>query len=141
MRNLFRLTFFDRYTALDKSGQVDRLADLYDLGEVQAVNEDDIRAAIDELNRSTATISKQTEALRQQQDALSRLVKKRDEAESQRRDWEDSRLNKTKMALKKLAFEVSAPPPQYAVTPGKRQTKTRVRSTARRRVSSIASPI
>ncbi|RMJ18923.1 hypothetical protein CDV36_001334 [Fusarium kuroshium] len=94
------------YTALDKSGQVDRLADLYDLGEVQAVNEDDIRAAIDELNRSTATISKHTEALRQQQDALSRLVKKRDEAESQRRDWEDSRLNKTKLALKKLAFEV-----------------------------------
>ncbi|KAM0414679.1 hypothetical protein ACHAPT_013482 [Fusarium lateritium] len=94
------------YTALDKSGQVDRLADLYDLGEVQAVNEDDIRAAIDELNRSTATISKQTEALRQQQDALSRLVKKRDEAENQRRDWEESRLNKTKHALKKLAFEV-----------------------------------
>ena len=118
VRNLFRLTF-DRYTALDKTGQVDRLADLYDLGEVQAVNEDDIRAAIDELNRSTATISKQTEALRQQQDALSRLVKKRDEAESQRRDWEDSRLNKTKLALKKLAFEVTTPPPQYAVTPGK----------------------
>ncbi|KAH7267694.1 uncharacterized protein BKA55DRAFT_556413 [Fusarium redolens] len=94
------------YTALDKSGQVDQLADLYDLGEVQAVNEDDVRAAIEELNRSTATISKQTETLKQQRDALARLVKKRDEAESQRRDLEEARLNKTKHALKKLVFEV-----------------------------------
>ncbi|KAF9769723.1 hypothetical protein IL306_012814 [Fusarium sp. DS 682] len=94
------------YTALDKSGQVDRLADLYDLGEVQAVNEDDVRAAIEELNRSTATISKQTETLKQQRDALARLVKKRDEAESQRRDLEEARLSKTKHALKKLVFEV-----------------------------------
>ncbi|KAF4968411.1 hypothetical protein FSARC_4208 [Fusarium sarcochroum] len=94
------------YTALDKSGQVDHLADLHDLGEVQAVNEDDIRAAIEELNRSTATISKQTETLRQQQDALARLVKKRDEADNQRRHLEERRLDKTKHALKKLVFEV-----------------------------------
>ncbi|KAL4725895.1 hypothetical protein ACLX1H_006569 [Fusarium chlamydosporum] len=94
------------YTALDKNGQVDRLAELHDLGEVQAVNEDDIRAAIEELNRSTETITKQTETLRQQQDALARLVKKRDEAEHQRRDLEEERLNKTKHALKKLVFEV-----------------------------------
>ncbi|CAJ0553317.1 Ff.00g118290.m01.CDS01 [Fusarium sp. VM40] len=94
------------YTALDKSGQVDRLADLHDLGEVQAVNEEDIRAAIEELNRSTVTISKQTETLRQQQDALARLVGKRAEAESQRKDLEEERLNKTKHSLKKLIFEV-----------------------------------
>lgn len=96
-----------RYTALDKSGQVDRLADLHDLGEVQAVNEGDIRAAIEELNRSTVTISKQTETLRQQQDALARLVGKRAEAESQRKDLEEERLNKTKHSLKKLIFEVT----------------------------------
>lgn len=102
------LTFSaSRYTALDKNGQVDRLAELHDLGEVQAVNEDDIRAAIEELNRSTETITKQTETLRQQQDALARLVKKRDEAEHQRRDLEEERLNKTKHALKKLVFEVT----------------------------------
>ncbi|RBR08889.1 uncharacterized protein FIESC28_10069 [Fusarium coffeatum] len=94
------------YTALDKSGQVDRLAELHDLGEVQAVNEDDIRAAIEELNRSTGEINKQTETLKQQQDALARLVKKRDEAEQARRDLEEERLNKTKHALKKLVFEV-----------------------------------
>ncbi|KAF5538811.1 hypothetical protein FNAPI_11004 [Fusarium napiforme] len=82
------------------------LADLHDLGEVQAVSEDDVRAAIEELNRSTATISKQTETLKQQRDALARLVKKRDEAETQRRDLEEARLNKTKHTLKKLVFEV-----------------------------------
>lgn len=101
-----------RYTELDKSGQVDRLADLHDLGEVQAVNEDDVRAAIEELNRSTATISKQTETLKQQRDALARLVKKRDEAETQRRDLEEARLNKTKHALKKLVFEVTQTSPR-----------------------------
>lgn len=98
-----------RYTALDKSGQVDRLADLHDLGEVQAVNEDDIRAAIEELNRSTETITKQTETLRQQQDALARLVKKRDEAEIERKELEDERLRKTRYTLNKLVFEVTRP--------------------------------
>ncbi|KAK7427177.1 hypothetical protein QQZ08_006290 [Neonectria magnoliae] len=94
------------YTALDRSGQVDLLADAHDLGEVQAVNEDDIRAAIEELNRSTATISKQTETLRQQQDALSRLVKKRGESEAQRRDLESTRLRESESQRKKLAAEV-----------------------------------
>ena len=71
------------------------------------MNEDDIRAAIEELNRSTGEINKQTETLKQQQDALARLVKKRDEAEQARRDLEEERLNKTKHELKKLVFEVT----------------------------------
>jgi septal ring factor EnvC (AmiA/AmiB activator) len=127
--------FIFRYTALDKSGQVDRLADLHDLGEVQAVNEDDIRAAIEELNRSTETISKQTETLRQQQDALARLVKKRDEAEHQRRDLEEERLNKTKHALKKLVFEVTQNP--SVIVRCEVFLRIRSRSMERRRVSSI----
>jgi len=120
-----------RYTALDKSGQVDRLAELHDLGEVQAVNEDDIRAAIEELNRSTGEINKQTETLRQQQDALARLVKKRDEAEQARRDLEEDRLNKTKHALKKLVFEVTQTPHKSTVL------MIVSRSMVRRRVLSI----
>jgi hypothetical protein len=102
----FSLICLPRYTALDRTGQVDKLADAYDLGEVQAVNEDDIRAAIEELNRSTATISKQTETLRQQQDALSRLVKKRGENEAQRRDLEATRLRKSESERKRLAAQV-----------------------------------
>ncbi|CAM1505097.1 Fc.00g107340.m01.CDS01 [Cosmosporella sp. VM-42] len=94
------------YTALDRSGQVDKLADMHDLGEVQAVNEDEIRTAIEELNRSTASISKQTETLRQQQDALSRLLKKSGEAEAQRRDLESTRQRKSDTERKRLASEV-----------------------------------
>ncbi|RGP71554.1 hypothetical protein FSPOR_3260 [Fusarium sporotrichioides] len=126
------------YTALDKSGQVDRLADLHDLGEVQAVNEDDIRAAIEELNRSTETISKQTETLRQQQDALARLVKKRGEAEHQRKDLEEERLNKTKHALKKLVFEVDgeAQSLEYRVADLEQIAKTS-RSNVKRTVDSV----
>ncbi|OBS17732.1 hypothetical protein FPOA_09464 [Fusarium poae] len=126
------------YTALDKSGQVDRLADLHDLGEVQAVNEDDIRAAIEELNRSTETITKQTETLRQQQDALARLVKKRDEAEHERRDLEEERLDKTKHALKKLVFEVDgeAQSLEYRVADLEQIAKTS-RSNVKRTVDSV----
>lgn len=89
------------------------LADAHDLGEVQAVNEEDIRTAIEELNRSTATISKQTETLRQQQDALSRLVKKRAENEAQRRDLESTRLRQSESQRKKLAAEVTCSRPKY----------------------------
>lgn len=97
-----------RYTALDRTGQVDKLADAYDLGEVWAVNEEDIKVAIEELNRSTATISEQTETLRQQQDALSRLVKKRGENEVQRRELEATRLRKSESERKRLAAQVSS---------------------------------
>lgn len=96
-----------RYTALDKSGQVDKLADLHDLGEVQAVNEDEIRTAIEELNRSTASIVKQTETLRQQQDALSRLVKKGIEGQAQRQDLEATRQRRAELERKRLAVEVT----------------------------------
>ncbi|CAF3471248.1 hypothetical protein SNK03_007785 [Fusarium graminearum] len=126
------------YTALDKSGQVDRLADLHDLGEVQAVNEDDIRAAIEELNRSTETITKQTETLRQQQDALARLVKKRDEAEIERKELEDERLRKTRYTLNKLVFEVDgeAQSLEYRVQDLEQIAKTS-RSNVKRTVESV----
>lgn len=94
---------------MDKSGQVDRLADAHDLGDVLAVHEDDMRTAIEELNRSTATISKHTENLRQQQDALARLVKKRTETESKRQNLEETRLQKSASERKRLAAEVCIP--------------------------------
>lgn len=80
---------------------------MHDLGEVQAVHEEEIRKAIEELNRSTASITKQTETLRQQQDAMSRLVKKTNESQAQRRELEESRQRKSESERKKLAMEVS----------------------------------
>ena len=81
---------------------------MHDLGEVQAVNEDEIRTAIEELNRSTASISKQTETLRQQQDALSRLVRKSGEAGALRRDLELARQRKSETDRRRLASEVTS---------------------------------
>lgn len=101
------LTFRVRYTALDKSGEVDRLAALHDLAEVRVVTEYDIKAAIEELKRSTDVISKQTESLSQQQDALSRLVKKTAESDARRRDFENSRQRRSESERKHIAAEVS----------------------------------
>lgn len=98
------------YTALDKSGQVDKLAEQHDLADVQAVAEDEIRAAVEEISRSTAAITKQTETLRLQQDALSRLVKKGGENESRRRDFELSRQQNSSTERKFVSAEVSNTP-------------------------------
>lgn len=85
---------------------MDRLAALHDLAEVPAVTEDDIRAAIEELKRSTDSISKQTETLRQQQDALSRLVKKSAETDARRQDFEYARQHISESERKRIAAEV-----------------------------------
>ncbi|VUC21980.1 unnamed protein product [Clonostachys rosea] len=104
--NLLTPDEMSTYTTLDKTGQVDRLAALHDLAEVQAVSEDDIRAAIDELNRSTEAISKQTETLRQQQDAFSRLIKKASDSSARRETFEAERQRKAITEHKYVSAEV-----------------------------------
>ncbi|KAK3322818.1 hypothetical protein B0H66DRAFT_215478 [Apodospora peruviana] len=65
----------NQFAALEKSGLAERLAaGSGDLGAVQAFSDPEIQDAIDELRRSTETISKQTETLKQQHEAFSRLV-------------------------------------------------------------------
>ncbi|KEY72483.1 hypothetical protein S7711_05158 [Stachybotrys chartarum IBT 7711] len=94
------------YTALDKSGEVDRLATLHDLAEVAEVREDDVRTAIEELRRSTENINKQTETLRQQRAALDRLVNKDAESEARREQLEASQSRKFEADRKRIAAEV-----------------------------------
>ncbi|EHK41561.1 hypothetical protein TRIATDRAFT_134980 [Trichoderma atroviride IMI 206040] len=96
------------YSALDRNGQVDILANLHDLSEVQGVTEDDIKLAIDELRRSTESITKQSETLRQQQDALSRLVRRRAENDARRRDLDLDRQSKAESERQRAAAEVEA---------------------------------
>lgn len=79
---------------------------MHDLADVQAVTEEDVRAAIDELRRSTASICKQTETLRQQQDALSRLVKKHAENDAKRRDLNLARQKRSEVERRQLANQV-----------------------------------
>ncbi|KAG5922479.1 hypothetical protein E4U61_005087 [Claviceps capensis] len=76
------------YTELDKTGRVDQLADSYDLSYVQAVTEEELRLAIEQLGQSTETIDKQTETLRQQRDALSRMIKRQAENKARRMEME-----------------------------------------------------
>ncbi|PTB46069.1 hypothetical protein M441DRAFT_63374 [Trichoderma asperellum CBS 433.97] len=96
------------YSTLDRNGQVDILANLHDLSEVQGVTEDDIKVAIDELRRSTESITKQSETLRQQQDALSRLVRRRAENDARRRDLDLDRQSKAESERQRAAAEVEA---------------------------------
>ncbi|KAF4511480.1 hypothetical protein G6O67_003273 [Ophiocordyceps sinensis] len=94
------------YADLDQSGQVDRLAALHDLAEVQAVSEEDLRLAVEELEQSTRRISLQTKTLRRQQDALSRLVSKNSENDAKRRDLGNARQRKADVDRRQLSIEV-----------------------------------
>ncbi|TDZ40706.1 hypothetical protein CTRI78_v010175 [Colletotrichum trifolii] len=94
------------YSNLDKSGQIDKLVESQDLASVQALSEREIQKAIDELNRSTAAIVKQTETLKQQQDALSKLVKSNARVEEARSDLIFQRNQKHDSERRKLATSV-----------------------------------
>ncbi|GJD05234.1 hypothetical protein ColKHC_14059 [Colletotrichum higginsianum] len=94
------------YASLDKSGQVDKLVASQDLAAVQALSERQIQTAIDELNRSTAAIVKQTETLKQQQDALAKLVKTNAKVEEDRSDLVFQRNQKHDSDRKKMMTSV-----------------------------------
>lgn len=96
-----------RYNELDNGGHVDNLAELHDLAEVQAIHQDDIKAAIQELNRATATINKQTETLRHQQDALSRLATKTADSHAQRQQLETASNRTAQTDKSRVTTEVS----------------------------------
>ncbi|TWU75767.1 hypothetical protein ED733_002641 [Metarhizium rileyi] len=97
----------DVYTALDRTGRVDQLADLHDLAEVQPVTEDELKGAIEELRRCTESISKQTKTLRQQQDAMSRMVKKQAENAARREELERVQRKKKELERGRIIKEVA----------------------------------
>ncbi|KAG5931059.1 hypothetical protein E4U53_001964 [Claviceps sorghi] len=94
------------YIELDKNGCVDQLADSHDLATVQAVTEDELRLAIGQLSQSTQNINKQTESLRQQRDALSRLVKRQAENTARRQELERVQKRNRDMQRTQLTREV-----------------------------------
>lgn len=63
-----------RYSSLDQSGEVDQLVASEDLTIVPAVTEEELKAAIEELDRSTASIARQTDTLKQHHNALAKLI-------------------------------------------------------------------
>lgn len=60
---------------MEKSGKTDQLDAALGKASGQTFHDEEIQTAIQELNRSTDAIHKQTETLRHQQDALARLMK------------------------------------------------------------------
>lgn len=63
-----------RYAALEEAGLAERLAMSSDLTTARVLSDQEIKEAIEELNRSTNAITRHTETLKQQQDALHRLL-------------------------------------------------------------------
>ncbi|RCI14541.1 hypothetical protein L249_6584 [Ophiocordyceps polyrhachis-furcata BCC 54312] len=90
------------YSALDCSGQVDRLAAQHELAHVQAVTDEHLRAAIEELGQSTDKIVSQTKKLRLQRDAMSRLVSEPPEGIASR----EQHLRQTDAQRTRLAADV-----------------------------------
>ncbi len=95
-----------RYTALEKSGRVEILSDPAKLEDALPFSDREIREAIESLNRSTESISKQTELMRQQQDALGRLVKGIQRDDASRSDLEVKHAQKKDANQKALAWTV-----------------------------------
>ncbi|KAK3933922.1 hypothetical protein QBC46DRAFT_325865 [Diplogelasinospora grovesii] len=83
-----------QFAALEKSELAEKLSASADLAAVLAFNDQEIKDAIGELNRSTEAISKQTEALKLQQDALDRLVNSRRKDGEGRAQLEARRIQK-----------------------------------------------
>lgn len=71
---IYLRSFVVRYTALEKSGDIEPFSSSPDLSKVRAFDEIAIQNAIDDLKRSTEAIEKQTETLKIQQDAIASLV-------------------------------------------------------------------
>lgn len=99
-----------RYLALEQSGKAESLAASADLSRVQPSSDQEILDAIQELDRSTDAINKQTETLRQQQNAVSRLITASGKTGDARSDLEAKRLYEWESRRKALQTNVSPKP-------------------------------
>ncbi|RDA94854.1 hypothetical protein CP533_4214 [Ophiocordyceps camponoti-saundersi (nom. inval.)] len=89
------------YSALDCSGRVDQLSAQHELAHVQAVTDDDLRTAVEELGQFTEKIVSHTKKLRLQREALSRLV-----TEPSQEALSRERLRQTNAQRTRLAADV-----------------------------------
>lgn len=96
-----------RYLAIERNGKAESLAASADLSSVQAFSDQEILDAIQDLNRSTDAINKQTETLRQQQSALSRLITASGKTSDARSNLEAKRLYEWESSRKALQTSVS----------------------------------
>jgi seryl-tRNA synthetase len=95
-----------RYLALERNGKAESLAASADLSIVQPLTDQELIDAIQELNRSTDAINKQTETLRQQQNAVSRLITASSKSGDARSSIEAKRLYQWESSRKALHTSV-----------------------------------
>ncbi|KUI55556.1 hypothetical protein VP1G_02919 [Cytospora mali] len=114
-----------RYLVIERNGKADELAASENLSTTQALTDQELKDAIDELNRSTEAINKQTGTLRQQQDALSRLLTNTGKSGDARSDLETKRLYKWDTDRKALntAVELLSQSIDYHISELEQQTK------------------
>lgn len=103
---ILTLTVFTRYVALEQSGLAEKLASSADLTVAQALSNHDIQDAIYHLNRSTQAITKQTETLKQQHEALDRLVTTDKQARQERALFESEQKRRWDARRRELAAQV-----------------------------------
>ncbi|KAK7735956.1 hypothetical protein SLS53_007335 [Cytospora paraplurivora] len=114
------------YLAIERNGKADDLAASANLSTTQALMDQELKDAIDELARSTEAINKQTETLRQQQDALSRLLTTNGKSGGARSDLEAKRLYKWDTDRKHLntAVELLSQGLDYRIAELEQQSQT-----------------
>ncbi|RXG41534.1 hypothetical protein VDGE_09718 [Verticillium dahliae] len=86
--NLLSKDELSLYLSLDQAGLVDELVASKELATVEAIGEAELRAAVQELDRSTTIINKQTETLRQHHNALAKLADGNAKSTESRREME-----------------------------------------------------
>lgn len=84
----------DRYSILLQSGEADKIANSQDLSSICELSDEQLHTAIEELQRSTIAIEKQSEELRSQQNALALLVKNNKKTEVARAEAGTKQLQK-----------------------------------------------
>ncbi|KAK4178149.1 hypothetical protein QBC36DRAFT_111319 [Triangularia setosa] len=97
---------FTQYAALEKAGIADKLASSSDLAAVQGLTDENVRDAVEQLDRSTQAITRQTETLKQQREALDRLVAGDRQTRQERRVFESEQDRKYESQRRDLALAV-----------------------------------
>ncbi|ESZ97172.1 hypothetical protein SBOR_2428 [Sclerotinia borealis F-4128] len=82
------------YDVLSQSGDADKIANSQDLSSICDLSDEQLHTAIEELQRSTTAIEKQSEALQLQQSALALLVKNNKKAGAARTEADTKQLRK-----------------------------------------------
>lgn len=96
---------------------MDRLASLHDLASLPSLRSSDVRAAVDELRRSTHAVTEQAETLRHQRDALARLVANRAATQAKRRELEAAQQRTSASERVRVSSEVFSSLPRDKFAP------------------------